>query len=326
MRGRRWLSAVWLLGVIQAVHGDPRLHPGEVRVIDVERASLREVVPAAVYMRHWFGTHQSTAVFRFPSQASGVLAPALAFHRHGTELAIQLAGDSEILDAHRHRYPLRQGDAVLVTAGVLHTGTFGAAENRILSVVTPPRPEYPAEDGTAYFPGHGQPVAAAVPARTAFSGPAVRTLFNLADVESTLMHYPGGAVAFRHWHGDDVSVAVTRLRRGGQGHQAAEHAAHGEALVWVLRGRMRYTVPGAGQVTAAAGQAVMLPPYRAHSARCIGEDCLLVSWHAPRRDEWGLEGSLPPLRLVATGGGAVDAAHPYQCPCRADARTTGEPR
>jgi quercetin dioxygenase-like cupin family protein len=326
MRSRQWLFAVWLLGAIQAVHGDPRLHPGELRMIDVERAPLREVVPDAVYMRHWFGTHQSTAVFRFPPKASVDTAPALAFHSHGTELAIQLAGDSEILDAQRRRYPLRQGDVVLVKADVLHTGTFGDAENRILSVVTPPRPKYPAEDGTAYFPGHGRPVTAAAPVRTAYRGPAVRTLFNLSGVESMLMPYPGGAVAFRHWHGDDVSVAVTRLQRGRPGHQAVEHDVHGEALVWILRGRMRYTVPGAGQVTAGAGQAVVLPPYRAHSAQCVGEDCLLVSWHAPRRDEWGPEGSLPPLRLVATGGGAVDAAQSAQCPCRADARATGEPR
>lgn len=326
MRGRRWLSAVWLWGAIQGVHGDPRLHPGEVRVIDVERAPLREVVPNAVYMRHWFGTHQSTAVFRFPPRASVDTAPALAFHSHGTELAIQLAGDSQIIDARRRRYPLRQGDVVLVKADVLHTGTFGDTENRILSVVTPPRPEYPAEDGTAHFPGHGRPAAAATPAHTAYRGPAVRTLFNLRGVESMLMPYPGGAVAFRHWHGDDVSVAVTRLRRGRSGHEAAEHEVHGEALVWVVRGRLRYTAPGTGQVTASAGQAVVLPPYRAHSAQCLGEECLLVSWHTPRRDAWGPEGSLPPLPRVTTGGGAVDAAHPARCPCRADAGIAGEPR
>jgi hypothetical protein len=207
---------------------------------------------------------------------------------------------------------------VLVKAHVRHTGTFGSTENRILSVVTPARPEYPPEDGTAHFPGHGQPAAAAAPARTDYEGPTVRTLFNLATVESTLMPYPGGAVAFRHWHGDDVSVAVTRLRRDSHGHAAAEHAVHGEELAWLVRGQMRYVLPGVGEVTAAAGDAVVLPPYRAHVAQCLSDDCLVVSWHGPRRDEWGPEGSLPPLRLVTTGGGRAANSHPAQCPCKKD--------
>jgi quercetin dioxygenase-like cupin family protein len=145
----------------------------------------------------------------------------------------------------------------------------------------------------------------------------VRTLFNLATVESTLVSYPGDAVAFRHWQGDDVSVAVTRLRRTAQGHAAAPHAVHGEEVAWLVRGQMRYTLAGAGGVTASAGQAVILPPYRVHSAECLTDECLIVSWQGPRRDEWGAEGTLPPLRLIGTGGGAVSEPHPAQCPCRA---------
>lgn len=301
---------------------DPRLQPGQLRLLDLDRAQLREVVPGAVYMRHWFGSHQSTALFRFPPAAASAAPAKLAFHSHGTEFAVQQAGDSEIIDERRRRYALKEGDVVLVKANVRHTGSFGNTENRILSVVTPARPEYPPEDGAAYFPGHGQPAALAAPARTDFAGPTVRTLFNLATVESTLGVYPGGAVAFAHWHGDDVSVAVTRLRGEGAGHQPAEHAVHGEELAWLVRGEMRYLSPGLGEVTAGPGQAVVLPPYRAHSAQCLTDECLIVSWHSPRRDEWGPEGSLPPLALITTGAGAVASHHPAQCPCKKDAQVS----
>lgn len=314
---RRFWASVGLVMTAVAAHAadDARLQPGRLRLLDLDPAQLKEVVPGAVYMRHWFGSNQSTALFRFPPAASAGDPPRLAFHSHGTEFAVQVAGDSEIIDERRRRYPLMQGDVVLVKAHVRHTGTFGNTENRILSVVTPARPEYPAEDGTAHFPGHGQPAAQAAPARTDYDGPTVRTLFNLNTVESTLIPYPGGAVAFRHWHGDDVTVAVTRLGRDAQAHAAADHAVHGEELAWLVRGQMRYVLPGVGDVMAAAGDAVVLPPYRAHVAQCLADDCLIVSWHGPRRDEWGPEGSLPPLRLVTTGGGAVANAHPAQCPC-----------
>lgn len=317
------VAALLLAGSVQAVADDPRLHPGQLRLLDLDWAQLREVVPGAVYMRHWFGTDQSTALFRFPPAAASAAPATLAFHSHGTELAVQVAGDSEIVDERGRRYPLRQGDVVLVKANVRHTGSFGGTENRILSVVTPARPEYPPEDGAAYFPGHGQPAAQAAAPRTDHAGPTVRTLFNLGTVESTLLSYAGGGVAFRHWHGDDVSVAVTRLRAAGAGHVAAAHAVHGEEVAWVVRGQMTYTLTGGAQVTAGAGQAVVLPPYRAHSAQCLTDDCLIVSWHGPRRDEWGAPDSLPPLRFVTTGAGAMVAPVKVQCPCESSTAGTG---
>ena len=318
------LVAMTMPGGAASANGvDPRLHPGELRLLELDHAKLRAVVPGSVFMRHWFGSYQSTALFRFVPAIASAQFPGLAFHSHGTELAVQVAGESEIVDERRRHYHLRQGDVVLVKANVRHTGTFGDVENRILSIVTPARPEYPPESGVAYFPGHGKPAGAPASARSDDAGPTVRYLFNLATVESTLLHYPGDAVAFRHWHGDDVSVAVTRLRRGPSGHVAAMHAMHGEEVAWLARGKMRYDVPGTGEISARAGQAVILPPYRAHSAQCVTDECLIVSWNGPRRDEWGPEGSLPPLPLVTTGGGYVAGKHPAECPCKRDAQETG---
>ncbi|WP_372718722.1 hypothetical protein [Immundisolibacter sp.] len=303
----------FFLGVAHA-QDDPRLHPGELRVVDVTRAGLKEIVPGAVYMRHWFGTHQSTALFEFPASAGS--DTGLALHSHGSEMAVQMVGDSSIVDERGRHYPVRQGDVILVKANVRHTGTFGANANRILSVVTPPRPEYADEDGNAYFPGHGQPAVAAASARPADAGSAVRTLFNLQNVEASLLPVGSDSLAFRHWHGQDVSVAVTRLRVGQTGHLRAAHAVHGEEVTFLLRGTMTLTQGDGAVLTAHAGQLVMLPPYRAHSAACLTDDCLLLSWHTPRRDEWGAEGSLPDVRFASTGGGAVTGAAYAGCPCQ----------
>ncbi len=305
------MLVVFFVGVADA-QDDPRLHPGELRVLEVARARLKEIVPGAVYMRHWFGTHQSTALFEF--RASAGSDAGLSLRSHGSEMAVQMVGDSSIVDEYARHYSVRQGDVILVQANVRHTRAFGTNANRILSVVTPPRPEYAAEDGNAYFPGHSRSAVAS--ARPADAGPAVRTLFNLQQVEATLLPVGSESLAFRHWHGQDVSVAVTRLRVGQAGHLRAAHAVHGEEVTFLLRGTMAFTQGRGAALTAHAGQLVMLPPYRAHSAACMTDNCLLLSWHTPRRDEWGAEGSLPDVRFTSTGGGGVTGAAHGVCPCQ----------
>jgi len=38
--------------------------PGETRVLNLDPKDYKEVVPGKVYMRHWFGTDASVAMFR----------------------------------------------------------------------------------------------------------------------------------------------------------------------------------------------------------------------------------------------------------------------
>jgi hypothetical protein len=92
-------------------------------------------------------------------------------------MAVQLAGDSRIVDGHERDYPANQGDAMPTKANLRHKASIETGPNRILSVATPPRMECPARDGTADSPGRGRRAVAATSTRSDGNGPAVRALF-----------------------------------------------------------------------------------------------------------------------------------------------------
>jgi quercetin dioxygenase-like cupin family protein len=223
----RILGAV-LFGLVASAHAespagspatpsvDPRMHPGEVRVLNLDPKNYKEVVPGKVYMRHWFGTNTSVAMFRvLPGEGE---APRAALHSHGTELGVQMKGNGTMFDEAGRAYPLREGDVMLVRAGIKHTGEFGKSENMILSIVTPARPEYPAEDGVAYFPGSGKPAATQAPSLEGDQGPPVRILFNLNTIADQMDAIIPGQLYFKHWHGVDVSVGAFRMVGNEKGH------------------------------------------------------------------------------------------------------------
>ena len=276
---------------------DPRMHPGEVRVLPMDTQALKEIVPDAIYMRHWFGTNASVALFRV-EPASGK-APRPAMHSHGTELGVQLAGDGTMEDEFGRVYPLTEGDVMLVRAGVKHTGDFGDSTNVILSVVTPPRPEYPAEDGKPYFPGTGTPATPQAPSLEGDQGAPVRILFNLKTVADELTEIVPGQLYFKHWHGDDVSVGVTRMVRNEKGHFPGKENVHGEEVALAIKGKLDMTI-GGKPYHVPEGQVLVIPPFMPHVGTCLDDECLLLSWFTPNRlDEWGPEGNArPELRFL----------------------------
>jgi quercetin dioxygenase-like cupin family protein len=290
------------LGTASAAAGaeaaaDPRLHPGEVRVLPMGTHGLQEVVPGTVYMRHWFGTGTSVALFRIAPGNPDAARPAM--HSHGTEFGVQLAGGGTMRDESGRTYALREGDAMLVRAGVKHSGDFGERTNVILSVVTPPRPEYPAEDGQPYFPGAGKPARAPAPALEGDQGAPVRVLFNLNDVTRELTEIVPGQLYFKHWHGEDVSVSVTRMVRAATGHFPGRVNVHGEEVALAVKGNLDMTIDGK-PYRVPEGQVLIIPPQLPHTGACLDDECLLVSWFTPnRRDEWGPEGNArPELRFL----------------------------
>ena len=276
---------------------DPRLHPGEVRVLNLDPKNFKEVVPGKVYMRHWFGTNSSVAMFRvLPGEGE---APRAALHSHGTELGVQMKGNGTMFDEAGHAYPLHEGDVMLVKAGVKHTGEFGKSENVILSIVTPARPEYPAEDGVAYFPGSGQPAAAQAPSLQGDQGPPVRILFNLNTIADQMDTIIPGQLYFKHWHGDDVSVGAFRMVRNEKGHFPGKMNKHGEEVALLAKGSLNMEI-GGKPYHVAEGEVLMIPPYMPHVGTCESDECMLISWFTPNRvSEWGPEGNnKPELRFL----------------------------
>ena len=143
---------------VENPEADPRLHPGEVRVLKIDNSALKEIIPGSLFMKHWFGTNMSVAYFRFLEGKGNDESSKPALHSHGTELGIQLKGNSEITDEFGRTYEVKEGDVFIIKGDVKHTGEFSDSENVILGIVTPPRPEYGPEEEEAYFPGYSDEV------------------------------------------------------------------------------------------------------------------------------------------------------------------------
>ena len=276
---------------------DPRLHPGEVRVLNLDPKGYKEIVPGKVYMRHWFGTNVSVAMFRvLPGEGE---APRAALHSHGTEVGVQMKGNGTMFDEAGNAYPLREGDVMLVRAGVKHTGEFGKSENMVLSIVTPPRPEYQAEDGVAYFPGSGKPAAQQAPSLEGDQGPPVRILFNLNTIADQMDTVIPGQLYFKHWHGEDVSVGAFRMVRNEKGHFPGQLNKHGEEVALLAKGTLNMEI-GGKPYHVAEGEVLLIPPYMPHVGTCETDECMLISWFTPNRmSEWGPQGNKQPeLRFL----------------------------
>ena len=136
-----------------SLESDSRLHPGEVRVLDLDDNNVREIIPQVLSMKHWFGTNLSAAYFHFEKGQGNSEAAMPAMHQHGEEFAIQLKGNSKVIEKDGTVHEIAEGDVFIIKPWIWHTGTFGEKENKILGIVTPPRADYPAEGGKSYYPG-----------------------------------------------------------------------------------------------------------------------------------------------------------------------------
>jgi quercetin dioxygenase-like cupin family protein len=147
------LSALSSQILADSIEPDSRLHPGEVRVLNLDDSDLREIIPHVLSMKHWFGTNLSAATFHFEKGQGDSKAAMPAMHQHGEELAIQLKGNSQVIEKDGTVHEIAEGDVFIIKPWIWHTGTFGDRENKILGIVTPPRTDYPAEGLKSYYPG-----------------------------------------------------------------------------------------------------------------------------------------------------------------------------
>jgi quercetin dioxygenase-like cupin family protein len=100
----------------------------------------RELVPGVAHMKHLFGNDTSVALFKI-AKGSGTRFPATA-HAHGEEIALQLKGSSWV-EAAGKRYTIRQGELIVMPAGLAHSGVFtDDEESWLLAICTPPREDY----------------------------------------------------------------------------------------------------------------------------------------------------------------------------------------
>jgi quercetin dioxygenase-like cupin family protein len=122
----------------------------ECRVFTIDEG-LKEVVPGGLYMKHLFGTNVSVSVVKFVEEKGGHLSAKP--HTHGEEVSLQLVGSCSVF-ADNKEYVLCSGEALIMPAGVAHTGknVFKNGVCLRLNIVTPPRAEFGPEDGPTYYP------------------------------------------------------------------------------------------------------------------------------------------------------------------------------
>jgi quercetin dioxygenase-like cupin family protein len=96
-------------------------------------------------------------------------------------------------------------------------------------------------------------------------------------------------VTRRVFTGDGATLAFTTL---DPGHTPRPHSHHYEQIVYIVSGRVRFTV-GDETVEARPGDMLVVPPEVEHYAETIGDEPAVdLSIFTPRRDEYAAEESI----------------------------------
>lgn len=101
---------------------------------------MKEVLEGSASMKHDLFDKMSIALFKVP-KGKGSQIPE-HFHRHGEEIGIQLKGTAYV-SAGGQEYVVQEGEAIILPAGVEHTGIFSDDEECwLLTIASPPRKDY----------------------------------------------------------------------------------------------------------------------------------------------------------------------------------------
>jgi quercetin dioxygenase-like cupin family protein len=97
-------------------------------------------------------------------------------------------------------------------------------------------------------------------------------------------------VSRRVFTGDGATLAWTTLEPG---HTPRRHSHDYEQIVYIVSGRVRFTV-GEESAEMGPGDVLLVPPNVEHFAETLGDEPAVdLSIFTPRRDEYAAEESLP---------------------------------
>jgi quercetin dioxygenase-like cupin family protein len=251
-----------------------------------------EKVATGLEMGVTLGESFSVAVMRFLNLGSPGENVQARPHSHGEEVSLVLKGGATVQTA-AGDVVVKEGDVLLMPAGLPHGGFnhFPADGDCVrLNFVTPPRPEYVAAGGRAYYPSGRSVRPAEAHVASAAASLAVRRITMGDDLMDEVI---AGSLYRKHLYGDAVSIAVLKsLERGAHGKStnAAGHQ-HGEEVVYFLKGGCALEIEGE-TYEIVEGQGIVIPAgFRHGGGRSQflynrGE-CVRVAVATPLRRDYG---------------------------------------
>jgi mannose-6-phosphate isomerase-like protein (cupin superfamily) len=115
----------------------------ECKIFRADDSSLNEIVPGKAFFKHMQGTDVSLGYYKMVKGPDGH-APSFP-NLHGEEVCFVLKGRIKLF-ADGKEYALGEGDVIVVPPYLEHTGEFVDDECILLSVFTPRREEWGADD------------------------------------------------------------------------------------------------------------------------------------------------------------------------------------
>jgi quercetin dioxygenase-like cupin family protein len=110
-----------------------------------------------------------------------------------------------------------------------------------------------------------------------------------ASVQQLRAKHVRDGVSRQVFTGDGATLALTTLQPG---HEPRPHSHEHEQIVYIVSGRVRFTV-GDDVAELGPGDVVLVPPNIEHFAETLGsEPCVDLSVFTPRRDEYAAEEAL----------------------------------
>jgi quercetin dioxygenase-like cupin family protein len=117
----------------------------ECKIFRADDSNLNEIVAGKAYFKHMQGSDVSVAYYKMVKGADGH-APSFP-NLHGEEVCLVLKGRIKLFAGGRE-YALGEGDVIIVPPYLEHTGEFLDDECILLSVFSPKREEWGADDNS----------------------------------------------------------------------------------------------------------------------------------------------------------------------------------
>ena len=116
-----------------------------------------------------------------------------------------------------------------------------------------------------------------------------RILFN-ANNKAEIKQILPETMFLDYWHGPHMTIVHARFVRGQQGHAQGVPSIHGEEVVYIISGHLKFEI-GEQEHHVKDGDFFHIPDNISHLGSCMSDECHFVTLFTPPRPDYGPEGS-----------------------------------